>query len=144
MRMRPEDFTQFRKSKPWGYYPPAVEEKIAQYEETIRNMSEKFLEQRQLNLNLKQKVEQLQDELREMHLQMSSLELPEAVEAVEHFVLDDFKNYNSGNHDDIEEPIIVGDENEYKESEENFTYGENQINDENGDDDEDTPFIIVK
>lgn len=132
MKIRPEDFTQFKLSKPWGYYPPAVEEKIKQYETIIRELSDKFLEEKQKNMSLIQKIEQLQDELREMHLQMSSLELPEAVEAIEHFVLDDFKNYNSSKFDSVQEPNIV--ENKYNENE-----IKNQ-DDDNGD----SPFIIVK
>lgn len=95
MKLNPKNYTQFRLCKPWGYYPPEVEEKIHEYEHTIKTLSEKYLEQKQFNLNLKQKIERLQDELKDMHFQMSSLELPEPVEAVEHFVLDDFRSYNS-------------------------------------------------
>lgn len=142
MKMRSDDYTQFPKSKPWGYYPPAVEERIGQYENTIREMNDKYLEERQKSLALMQKIEHLQDELREMHLQMHSLELPEASEAVEHFVLDDFKNYNSGKFDDVPEPTIVNDnpadiKNEYNESITNAYNNEDE-------DQSDLPFIIVK
>lgn len=139
VKMRPGDYTQFRKSKPWGYYPPAVEEKVKQYESTIEALTEKLIHKNHLVSNLKQNIEQLQDELREMHLQMSSLELPEASEAVEHFVLDDFKNYNSGKFDDVEEPTIVG--NQYNESEFSNSLEESKDSAQNG---EEPEFIIVQ
>lgn len=102
MGMRRNDFTMFPLSKPWGYYPVAVEEAIAKYENTIREVTDKNIEVRQENLGLKQKIEKLQEELKQMHFQMSSLELPEADEAIENYILDDFKKYNSNAQDNNE------------------------------------------
>ena len=144
MKMRPEDYTQFRKSKPWGYYPPAVEEKIKQYEDTIRNLTDKCLEEQQARMSLEERIEKLQDELRDMHLQMSSLELPDASEAVEHFVLDDFKNYNRNNSDDIKEPEILNHTDEYNECSDSLTNDFMNLQQENEDDSDDLPFMIVK
>lgn len=144
MKMRPEDYTQFRKSKPWGYYPPAVEEKIKQYEDTIRNLTDKCLEEQQARMSLEERIEKLQDELRDMHLQMSSLELPDASEAVEHFVLDDFKNYNRNNSDDIKEPEILNHTDEYNEGSDSLTNDFMNLQQENEDDSDDLPFMIVK
>lgn len=117
MKLRPENYTQFTKSQPWGYHPIEVEEKIEEYLNVIQKLNDKIAEEKQINMSLKQNIEKLQKELREMHLQMSNLELPDATEAVEHFVLDEFKNYNNNvnqmeqrpgtnnkyNNDDLEE-----------------------------------------
>ena len=106
MKLNPESFTQFRPSKPWGYYPPDVEEKIAQYENIISALNGKF-EEKQLECSkFGQTINRLQDELREMHLQLSSLELPDSTEIVESVVLNDFKNYNNSNYSNSYEPII--------------------------------------
>lgn len=96
MGLKPDNYTQFRISKPWGYYPPEVEEMIKQYEETIGALTDKYEESQQECLRLSSTIEGLQNELRRMHLEMTSLELPDATETVEHYVLDEFKSYNSG------------------------------------------------
>lgn len=96
MKLNPESYTQFRPSKPWGYYPPEVEEKIEQYENMISAVNAKFEEKQLRCLKLEQTICMLQEELREMHLQLSSLELPDSTEIVESVVLNDFKNYNNG------------------------------------------------
>lgn len=93
--MRDNEYTMFKKSKPWGYYPPDVEKKIDQYEAALSQVNQKYLEQVQINNLKNQKISALEGELRDMHIQMSSLELPEPDEMVEHYVLDNFKNYNS-------------------------------------------------
>ena len=106
--MKPENYTMFTKSSPWGYHPQQVENQIKEYEKVTNTLYEKYTLLRQTNYKMAAKIEQLQNELRDMHLQMSSLELPEASEAVEHFVLDDFKKYNSNNNnDDIPSPNII-------------------------------------
>ena len=134
MKLNPKNHTQFRLCKPWGYYPPEVESKINEYEHTIKTLSEKYLEQKQVNLNLKQKIERLQGELKDMHFQMSSLELPEPVEAVEHFVLDDFRSYNS------KEPTPT-----YSKSSDSDEDTSNEIHiHSDSNDDEDIEFTIVQ
>ena len=106
-RMSAENFNMFQKTKPWGYHPVQVENAIRQYDKTIADLNNKIIEDRQTKSSLIKKIENLQEELREMHIQMSSLELPDATEATEHMVLDDFKNYNTNKFNDIEEPDIV-------------------------------------
>lgn len=96
-----EKFTMFPKSKPWGYHPEAVEKKINEYEVALGMVNNKLAEQVQVNTSLLAKIEKLENELREMHFQMSSLELPEVEEAVGHMVLDEFRHFN---HDDPDEP----------------------------------------
>lgn len=91
---KPQDFTMFHKSRPWGYHPEEVEAKIIEYENALKDLNNKYMEQKQISLSLEQRVIQLQNELKDMHFQMSSLELPEPEAAVEHFVLDEFKHYN--------------------------------------------------
>lgn len=103
--MKTNEFTMFRLSKPYGYHPPAVEERIKQYETALREMNDKYQEARHIMTSQQQKIERLQEELREMHLEMSNLELPEVEACIEHYVLDDFKNYNAINNDtSIPEP----------------------------------------
>ncbi len=96
-----EKYTMFPKSKPWGYHPEAVEKKISEYEAALGMVNNKLAEQVQVNTSLLAKIEKLENELREMHFQMSSLELPEVEEAVGHMVLDEFRHFN---HDDPDEP----------------------------------------
>lgn len=146
MRMKPSDYTQFKKCQPWGYYPPDVEKRIQQYEDTIQKLTSGFTDQRRIILELTQKIERLQDELREMHLQMSSLELPDASEAVEHFVLDDFRNYNNPDFDDIPAPTIVSTEpkREVKINNKQYNSNKNYEDSDDNDDDEDCPFIILQ
>lgn len=100
MSLKRNDFTMFKASKPWGYYPVDVEATIAKYEKTIKELADKNIDIKQKNLGLEQKVERLQEELKQMHFQMSSLELPETEEVIENYVLDGFKNYNSINNND--------------------------------------------
>lgn len=141
MKMKPSDYTQFRKCQPWGYYPPDVEKRIEQYEETIQKLTDKFTGLKQEKSELIQKIERLQDELREMHLQMSSLELPDTSEAIEHYVLDDFRNYNNPEFEDIPAPPIVGDNINQRKTKINNTY--NNSNNNSSDDDDNCPFIIL-
>ena len=104
--MKRNQYTMFRCSQPWGYYPPEVEERISKYEVALKAVNDKYCEQRRLCMEYKARIEQLQDELRRMHLEMSSLELPETDEAISHFVLDDFKNYNNPSSNDYPDPDI--------------------------------------
>lgn len=156
-KIRPEDFTMFKKSSPWGYHPVMVEDQIKKYDESIAAITEKYLNARQLCYKMAAKIEQLENELRDMHLQMSSLELPEASEAVEHFVLNDFRNYNSNNaNDSIPSPNIVSDDKTnlkkdgdkfHKRASIKKTGQENEIiganNNYNENYDEDDGFVII-
>ena len=139
--LRPEDYTMFKKSQPWGYHPIQVEQQMQKYDEALNALTEKYLAARQTCLKMGNKIDQLQQELREMHLQMSSLELPEASEAVEHFVLDDFRQYNSNNNDDsIPSPDIVNDNKDSREHLNNYNNSNNiNFNGNNSDDD----FLII-
>lgn len=115
--MNSDDFTQFPKSTPWGYYPLAVEEKINQYETIIKELNDRLLEKRQDVLLLNQKIETLQNELREMHLQMASMELPDTTEVIENQVLNEFKNYNTKEElpkNKVKIEIVKNDKNKYK------------------------------
>jgi TolA-binding protein len=83
----------FQKSKPWGYFPEEVDKRILQYEEMLRRMNDKLAERNHVEIILKKENERLKEELRKMHLQMSSLELPETDDVVAQAVLTEFKNY---------------------------------------------------
>lgn len=166
-KMRPEDYTMFTKSKPWGYHPILVEQQIAEYDKAINAITEKYLNARNTCLKLGERIEQLENELRDMHIQMSSLELPETSEVVEHYVLDDFKNYNSTNADDsIPSPSIVSNGKKKPGIKKKSTNNSNNINgvksktnksnnnnnlniitagnDNNGDDEDDGSFVIIQ
>ena len=167
-KMRPEDYTMFTKSKPWGYHPILVEQQIAEYDKAMNAITEKYLNARNTCLKLGERIEQLENELRDMHIQMSSLELPETSEVVEHYVLDDFKNYNSTNADDsIPSPSIVSNGKKKpgikKKSTNNSNNNINGVksktnksnnnknlniitagNDNNGNDEDDGSFVIIQ
>lgn len=147
--MKNNEYTMFRKSRPYGYNPPDVEKAIEQYEAALSQINSKLIESRQIIQQQKEKIERLQSELREMHLQMSNLELPDVDEAIEHYVLDDFKNYNNPEIRDFPEPNIIKDEttniklNKNQDQYNNIIIGENM--DSNGNnDDEDDSFIIIQ
>lgn len=89
----------FSKSRPWGYHPKEVESKIDEYKETLGKLNDKYAAEKQIVLNLDARVERLESELRQRHLEMSALELPNADEVVGSLVLNDFKNYNSKSQD---------------------------------------------
>lgn len=101
-----KDYDLFPISKPWGYYPDAVNKKIVNYENALRSINGKLSQERtsfsmaknEYEEKLKEKdqeIERLKQELWNMNLQMSKLELPEADYGVSYAVLDEFKNYNS-------------------------------------------------
>lgn len=147
-KLRPEDYTQFPKSKPWGYHPEKVEEVIAEYEKTIQELNNQILEKNQLNVNLSTKIEQLESELREMHLQMTHMELPDASEAVQHFVLDDFKKYNSKDYNDEYnfkkvEDIQINDNQTFDFFDNENADLNNNNNTTSKDDDDEELFVIV-
>ena len=106
--MKTNEYTMFKISKPWGYYPPAVESKIGEYENLLREMNNKYQESKQIIISQQQTIENLQEELRNMHLEMSNIQLPDVEEAVQGYVLDSFKNYNSRDDDECNnEPIEI-------------------------------------
>lgn len=90
-----EKYTMFTKTKPWGYDPEEVEAEVNRLLELLTNLNNKIDQLKQVCNSKDVTIERLEEELKEMHFQMSSLELPDAEEAVEHFVLDEFKNYNT-------------------------------------------------
>lgn len=102
--MNTNEYTMFRLSKPWGYYPPAVEKRIEEYETSLRELNNKYQESKQIIMSQQETIESLQEELRNMHLEMSNIQLPDVEEAVQGYVLDSFKNYNSGD-DSNNEPV---------------------------------------
>lgn len=97
MSMKPNQWIKFKLSKPWGYYPPDVDKTIDQYEATLGKLNQTLAEQVQLSMRLKERIKTLEDELRAMHIEMSSIELPDADELAESVVLQDFRNYPNGN-----------------------------------------------
>ena len=101
------EYTMFPKSKPYGYHPPSVEKQIKQYEAALSQVNAKLIESRNIIMQQKEKISRLQDELREMHIQMSNLELPDVEDVVSHCVLDDFKNYNNPEAKMFPDPPII-------------------------------------
>lgn len=113
--MQKNKYIMFKCSKPFGYYPPDVEQRIREYEHVLDEMNKRLSDLTRACSAKDQRIEKLQDELRAMHLQMASLELPEADEAIEHYILEDFKNYNSNN-DQLSNPVILNNENGYNDN----------------------------
>ena len=145
--LNPNDFTMFPKSQPWGYEPLSVEKRISQYENAIGEVNKRFLEEQQINAQLNQRIEKLQDELKNMHIQLSSLELPDVEEAIEHMVLNDFQNYNSNNKNNYnEKKQYKNEEKEDNNEDNNFVIAgdgsEEKIHDNNGNNN--FPFIIAE
>ena len=96
MGMKPNQWIKFKLSKPYGYYPPDVDKTIDQYEATLGKLNQTLAEQVQLSIRLKERIKTLEDELRAMHIEMSSIELQDADELAESVVLQDFRNGNAG------------------------------------------------
>ena len=144
--MKPSNFTRFSISKPWGYYPPEVEEVIEKYEETIGQLNAKLTEKIRQNAKLKDRIVKLEDELRAMHIEMSSLELPDTEEIVESVVLNDFRNYPSGVSQRYMNEDLGGVESKDNDLILNPAGGNEEIkfqHSENDEDDEDDLFKIV-
>ena len=95
MRNNLDKFTMFRKSKPYGYNPADVEKKIGEYEDILRQINTKYAEKVQENNQLREKIERLENSLKEMHMEMANLEMPDTNEIVEKYVMNEFKNYNT-------------------------------------------------
>jgi uncharacterized coiled-coil protein SlyX len=100
-RLRARDFKTFQISKPWGYYPPDVDKTIREYESTISKLNAGIVAERQKSDGLKSRLKRAQDELKDMHLQMSSIEISDSDDAVQDDVLRSFKEYPR----DMEEPV---------------------------------------
>ena len=96
MSLRQNKYTKFKLSKPWGYFPPDVDKAIDTYESTLGKINSALAEQVQLNTRLKERIKKLEDELRAMHIEMSSIELPDTEELTESVVLQEFRNYPNG------------------------------------------------
>ena len=73
-------YVMFRASKPWGYYPPDVEEKINDLKEEI---------------SIKEREnEDLKSTIMSLRVQMQNMELPDVDEAVSENVLNSFAKLN--------------------------------------------------
>lgn len=91
--VKPGDHKRFKRSKPWGYLPTEVDKAMDQYENTIAQLNNKLMDVMQALAQYKDRCKSLEDELRAMHIEMSSLELPDTEEVVESVVLNDFRAY---------------------------------------------------
>lgn len=143
LNLKSRDYTMFAKSKPWGYKPDDVEAAIREHRNTIGLLNDKVIEQKQIIINQQDKIKKLQEELRRMHLEMSSLELPAVDQAVEDMVLGNFAKYNevtqithAQNEEDNKEfqehgPEIVG------------NYSSNNSSNDHSNKDSEDEFIIV-
>lgn len=140
--MNTNEYTMFKLSKPWGYYPPDVEERINQYENSLREVNNKYQESKQVILSLQENIENLQEELRNMHLEMSNIQLPDVEEAVQGYVLNSFKNYNNGENSEIEEEPIQFETNDVKFEHKALNLNKNtNLNQKNDEDDD--GFVIL-
>lgn len=126
-------YDMFPLSEPWGYYPEAVHKTILQYENTLKGINRGVEAERQKNArqlaSLSRKIEEkdkeilgLKEELREMHIQMSNLELPEADFITESVVLDNFRKYNRVEDDSNEPEKRISKPKETKSSDGNHPF----------------------
>lgn len=108
------EFNKFKKSKPWGYHPPDVDEAINEYEKTLSQLNSvisskdneivklrtdkdqlvKEFDEKESELN--DEIIYLKNELRDMHLQMASIELPDVSQDAGDAILKSFKEEKSG------------------------------------------------
>lgn len=126
--MKINDYTMFQISKPWGYYPPDVEKMIKQYEETIEKLNNKLAQKIHQLANANQRNEKLEEELRALHLELSSLELPDTDEVVEGLVLNDFKNYPNDLESSLQ-PFRNSDNSSNDSKNETFVFDQEEIDD---------------
>ena len=108
------EFNKFKKSKPWGYHPPDVDKAIDEYEQALSQLNsvisskdneivkirtekdqmEKEFDEKESSLN--EEIVYLKNELRDMHLQMASIELPDVSQDAGDAILKSFKEEKSG------------------------------------------------
>jgi len=93
--LRPENYTMFPKSQPWGYEPEAVEKKIGQYENALSELNNRHNDDLQIIAQQEQRIDKLEHELKNLHFQLSSLELPDVEEPIEKMVIDEFKEFKA-------------------------------------------------
>lgn len=91
--MRQSDYNKFKLSKPWGYFPPDVDRAIDEYESALGKLNARMSESMMENQRLKGIITRLEDELRALHVEMSSIELPDTEEIQETVVLQEFRQY---------------------------------------------------
>ena len=102
--MKHYEHTMFTRSRPWGYEPVEVEEKMREFEVSLNGLINQCMELKKIINDKDATIKNLKNELRDMHVQMSSLELPDADEIVQKHVLDEFKDYNNPAHSDYPTP----------------------------------------
>lgn len=125
------EFNKFKKSKPWGYHPPDVDEAIDEYENALSQLNgvisskdseivklrtekdqmEKEFDEKESSLN--EEIVYLKNELRDMHLQMASIELPDVSQDAGDAILKSFKEEKSGGF--VEQEIRVNEPFEKKQ-----------------------------
>lgn len=93
-KIKAKDHTKFKLSKPFGYYPPDVDEAIEKYELALSKLLKRDKEHRAQLKRANEDLMHTRDELRSLHLQLSAMELPDVSEAVTYQVLDEFKLSN--------------------------------------------------
>jgi len=134
--LNPDDFSMFQKVKPWGYHPVQVENKINQYENALSELNNRHNDDLQIIAQKDQRIEKLERELKNLHLQLSSLELPDVEEPIEKMVIDEFKEFKAKENKPLFNEAMT-EEKEYK-NEENV----NSVH-HNDEDNEDVGFTIA-
>ena len=88
-------YNMFSVSKPWGYYPDEVEDKVRALEEEISDLKNKLKLKQDIEAKKDIRIEHLENELKSLHIEMSALELPDTAELMQKQILSEFKDFKS-------------------------------------------------
>ena len=82
----------FKISKPYGYYMPEVNKAIEQYNIVCEELKQTIINQNIKLAQNKKELKTVRDELKNMQLEISMLDVPDMGEVEEHFLLNEFKD----------------------------------------------------
>ena len=88
-------YNMFSVSKPWGYYPDAVEDRVRALEKEISDLKNKLKLKQDIEAKKDIRIEHLENELKSLHIEMSALELPDTAELMQKQILSEFKDFKS-------------------------------------------------
>lgn len=95
-KLNPKDWTTFSKSKPFGYYPPEVDEEFQKYDDALSTLNKAYDDKEEENYKLKEKLVKYENELKDLHLQLATIDLPPMDEDVSKVVLKTFDDQGKG------------------------------------------------
>lgn len=95
-KLDPKNFTKFKLSKPFGYYPPDVDSTVDEYENLLKELR-RMVDEKDAEIESRDsKIRGLENELRDLHIQFASMELPDVEPEVQKAIFKSFKTEESG------------------------------------------------